>query len=451
MKLKTILCSLLPIFAVGCEQTIEESTKTTDRFKTIPLSEKIEENTPYSTALKELYEILEKIDANQHRKKRSFKEILFVPDHRSRKMSIYKTLSDGNVDEPEDTAFFVVNFDNEEGYAILMPKSVNNVEVLAVIDDGYCPEDLLNITALEDIDLTDRPLYSEQDSDFYIGAGTIAGGGEINTGIVKRLLLKVYDDKNTDFENPAPSPNTGSNGNNGSSGSTIDNTKKVYPMLTTKWHQRWPFNCDCPIYTGGQSPAGCVNIALLQIMAYHEFPTCSSLGYNCNWASIKSCDITKVNENNSFLSEFTREIGRKTLTIYGTDWAFATPAAACNCLKHYGYKDTKNHWGYDEDLIISMLKGSKPVFIAALSPEFVGHAWVIDGYIQRKDSTPLFHCNWGWGGLKNGYYLSKVFDTGNGPVETESNGVDDAIISATAPQRIYTWWWRIIIYKNPNL
>lgn len=450
MKLKTILCSLLPIFAVGCEQTIEESTKTTDRFKTIPLSEKIEENTPYSTALKELYEILEKIDANQHRNKRSFKEILFVPDHRSRKMSIYKTLSDGNVDEPEDTAFFVVNFDNEEGYAILMPKSVNNVEVLAVIDDGYCPEDLLNITALEDIDLTDRPLYSEQDSDFYIGAGTIAGGGEINTGIVKRFLLKVYDDKNTDFENPAPSPNTGSNSNNGSSRSTIDNTKKVYPMLTTKWHQRWPFNCDCPIYTGGQSPAGCVNIALLQIMAYHEFPTCSSLGYNCNWASIKSCDITKVNENTSFLSEFTREIGRKTLTIYGTDWAFATPAAACNCLKHYGYKDTKNHWGYDEDLIISMLKGSKPVFIAALSPKFVGHAWVIDGYIQRNDSTPLFHCNWGWNGVCNGYYLSGVFDTEKGAVEREAN------IDSDTKQNIpngshFTWWWRIISYKKPNL
>ena len=73
MKLKMILCLLLPIFAVGCEQIIEESTKTTDRFKTIPLSKKIEENTPYSTALKELYEILEKIDANQHRNKRSFK------------------------------------------------------------------------------------------------------------------------------------------------------------------------------------------------------------------------------------------------------------------------------------------------------------------------------------------------------------------------------------------
>ena len=268
--------------------------------------------------------------------------------------------------------------------------------------------------------------------------------------------MKVYDDKNTDFENPAPSPNTGSsrnngNGNNSSSENTSCNTKKVYPMLTTKWHQRWPFNCDCPIYKEGQCPAGCVNVALLQIMAYHEFPTCSSLGYNYNWESVKSCSLAEASENTTFLSEFTREIGRKTLTIYSTNGSFATPVAACNCLKYYGYKDTKNHWGYDEDLIISMLEDSNPIFIAALSPKLEGHAWVIDGYIQRNDSTPLFHCNWGWGGLKNGYYLSKVFDTRNDPIETESNGIDDAIISAEPPEKNYTWWWRIITYKNPNL
>lgn len=53
--------------------------------------------------------------------------------------------------------------------------------------------------------------------------------------------------------------------------------------------------------------------------------------------------------------------------------------------------------------------------------------WVIDGYADgvyyieyynyntgesaRKEKTlPLVHCNWGWGGQGNGYYLFNVFD-----------------------------------------
>ena len=58
----------------------------------------------------------------------------------------------------------------------------------------------------------------------------------------------------------------------------------------------------------------------------------------------------------------------------------------------------------------------------------IGHIWVIDGYADgirykqyedyntgeivktEKEVLPLVHCNWGWGGQGNGYYLFNVFD-----------------------------------------
>lgn len=43
-----------------------------------------------------------------------------------------------------------------------------------------------------------------------------------------------------------------------------------------------------------------------------------------------------------------------------------------------------------------------------------GHAWIVDGYIHqecRGRRTDYLHCNWGWHGDKNGYFLAGVFDS----------------------------------------
>lgn len=66
-----------------------------------------------------------------------------------------------------------------------------------------------------------------------------------------------------------------------------------------------------------------------------------------------------------------------------------------------------------------------------------GHAWVMDGIgtveyycwtyycydpvsksYESKDlkvvSSKYVHCNWGWGGIDNGYFLEGVYDTDKG-------------------------------------
>jgi hypothetical protein len=89
-----------------------------------------------------------------------------------------------------------------------------------------------------------------------------------------------------------------------------------------------------------------------------------------------------------------------------------------------------------------MLRTDRPVFMGAISDWFGGHAWVIDGSLQRKrtlrfefaedgdvstreEYTPvMLHCNWGWGGKCDGYYTSGVFNLSGGPAETEP-GLDN--------------------------
>lgn len=42
-----------------------------------------------------------------------------------------------------------------------------------------------------------------------------------------------------------------------------------------------------------------------------------------------------------------------------------------------------------------------------------GHAWLIDGLRGE-----YVHCNFGWNGVCDGFYLSGVFDTTKGPTST---------------------------------
>jgi hypothetical protein len=83
--------------------------------------------------------------------------------------------------------------------------------------------------------------------------------------------------------------------------------------------------------------------------------------------------------------------------------------------------------GYNESNIISAIKSGYPVLGRGNSGKKKvlgirvgwkgGHAWVYDGVlVASKDgkSNNFVHCNWGWGGYKNGYYISKAFDTNAG-------------------------------------
>lgn len=71
-----------------------------------------------------------------------------------------------------------------------------------------------------------------------------------------------------------------------------------------------------------------------------------------------------------------------------------------------------------------------------------GHAWLVDGYLNQertrkvidrstnetisssKETRLLVHCNWGWGGYRDGYFYPGVFNSNN-PINLRSTDVED--------------------------
>ena len=102
---------------------------------------------------------------------------------------------------------------------------------------------------------------------------------------------------------------------------------------------------------------------------------------------------------------------------------------------HTNYYDNEIE-DYSRARVVDMLNNNKPVYIrGAENNNDDGHAWVIDGYHKYKIDEwertfigtfvdeeriiatynyDLLHCNYGWGGICDGYYTEGIFDTTHG-------------------------------------
>ncbi|MGM9787711.1 MAG: C10 family peptidase [Candidatus Cryptobacteroides sp.] len=222
-------------------------------------------------------------------------------------------------------------------------------------------------------------------------------------------------------------------------------TDQIKSKLSTLWNQDTPFNNLCP-YVGilkkEQAPAGCVPIALGQIIAYNEYPELVCDTSIIDWKLIKTIrDTNNVyslgnREARQMAQDFIFNISAEDMCsviygkLFGMTFGFALPTGARNCLEVLGYQNVNLQWGYDENIVIDALNNDCPVFISAIAGLVSGHAWVIDGYITRKyisesgeikKQQHLMHCNWGWTGHNNGYFASGVFETGN-PIISDGRG-----------------------------
>ena len=123
-------------------------------------------------------------------------------------------------------------------------------------------------------------------------------------------------------------------------------------------------------------------------------------------------------------------------SILGNDFGFAWPSGAKECLELLGYHNVSLNWGYDGGLVRKSIDNGCPVFMSAIAEMWSGHAWVIDGYLDReyvsnrgtvKHSQTLVHCNWGWYGRSNGYFATGIFKTHNAEISDgfEESSIDD--------------------------
>jgi len=182
-----------------------------------------------------------------------------------------------------------------------------------------------------------------------------------------------------------------------------------YAFVPTLWHQWEPYNNACPpCYLGGNCPAGCVPIALAQIMAYHRKPA------SLNWTAILSSPKITSNSSPTVINQvatFIAEIGEKTHTVYECYFTTTSSTYLITALSYFGYT-SGGYIYYTLFDVITSLSNSRPVFMAGFNSNTspTGHAWVCDGYKKHDygggDAYEYLNMNWGWeDASSNGFFI----------------------------------------------
>ena len=276
----------------------------------------------------------------------------------------------------------------------------------------------------------------------------------------------------------------------GSRGATQSASKTaVDPLIRSKWDQDAPYNYMCPsvvvnevegesiaryvdIGEEGYDPnnrciSGCVATAMAQVMRYWEWPAfCGALdkydiekkvnGEKVVDHSFHGLDATTFNWQSMALTyssgatgpsadevaKLMRYCGQAVKMNYrlAADGGSGANVYASDMVNTFGYsknaKDVKRKY-YTvadwEDLIYNELFCHRPVLYAGRSAS-EGHQFICDGY----DGNGLFHFNWGWSGMCDGYFvlsLANPDDLGNGGgTNTDGFSYDqEAIIGLQKP------------------
>lgn len=206
--------------------------------------------------------------------------------------------------------------------------------------------------------------------------------------------------------------------------------KSVAPLLgSILWDQSSPYNDLCPVMDNDMRTAvGCVATAMAQIMGYHQWPkkgtgtipayTTTSNGFEMPETNIENTyydweHITPIYNNKSTAEEkaaiapLMYHCGLSVRMDYGYESGAYSIDVPIALRQYFDYNEnmayltreyyTKAEW---DSIIRHELDENRPVYYSG-SNEEGGHAFVCDGY----DTNGLFHINWGWSGLSNGYFI----------------------------------------------
>lgn len=214
--------------------------------------------------------------------------------------------------------------------------------------------------------------------------------------------------------------------------------EEVKPLLITDqgeimWDQSEPYNNMCPYVKGYRAVTGCVATAMAQIMRYWGAPAkgIGTHNYKLNGQTISfdfsattfKWDKMLVNYSGEYSKEEADAVAELMLACgvavemsYDPNGSGAISQIVPQALVDYfGYNENVTYLGRDlytseewEDLLKKELTSGRPVYYSGASLE-VGHAFVLDGY----DKQNLYHVNWGWSGMNNGYYEITSLDPEN--------------------------------------
>ena len=326
-----------------------------------------------------------------------------------------------NVSDTVDVAFHVINFENEQGFAII------SADKRAVPVYAYSGEGNINLyDAVEEsgwgyfMDMAEKHYTSTLALDLppFINPQDSAIGGP-NYGDIPQLAIDYLNGVRCRVR-------------------TTDTYYNYGTRLFTLWNQCSPYNYYYPQVSNGlhyndyKNDTGCTPIAIAQIMAFHHYPE-SYNSHIYNWDEITS-------KEHYSLQEYTPASLNTAQLIYDIAILADTDIDNTSSTPFNNVKRVFNNMGYQAtaasfstEKVINNIRLNQPVYVrGSRQNNTVGHAWVIDEHRQKVSTTTYyydeppyniyyegsndihyFHCNWGWGDNNPTAYCLNVFDAPN--------------------------------------
>ncbi len=227
----------------------------------------------------------------------------------------------------------------------------------------------------------------------------------------------------------------------GSGTSPLTLSTSVSPLLgEIRWNQDAPYNLLTPLRVGKKdaeaepdtvhAPTGCAATAMSQVMMYHQWPVTGTGSHTNKHDSLQTVDFSQSAYQWSMLqpayqgdeseesllavAKLVSDVGCALDMDYGYDFSGATISDNLRALATYfGYDKSmrivyRTQCSTEEwnDLLMTELNEKRPIIFRANAVSGGGHEFVVDGY----DTNGLYHVNWGWGGLSNGYFDMNLMD-----------------------------------------
>lgn len=367
-------------------------------------------------------------------------------------------------------AAYVVNFENNEGFAVLGANS-NVADIVAVTESGNI--DPVTFAIRDSIDVIDPIIpfdpfdpiiddedsvpsdfdwYCEEDDDFYICSPADP------SPLRNYLMLAVHTIDGTDGSasggNDSLFPGDGDSGSGGNA-----NNRPYYErtkLINTNWNQGdWQvagvYNKYCVKSNGKIAYAGCSITAASMMIAYNRYPQTLRV----NGTTLNYTRMTEYANPDYIDSQYREHISLLMGGLFNNiDRLFAFNSGTCVTprqielfMETMGYTNVVRHCASSFNQTIlsnvsSMLRNNLPVFVSAFRGVASGHSWVLDGGIYTDNDNYCLHCNWGWGGLCNGYFSYTCFQPGS-PIISDGNG-------GTDNGGAYDSRFRVITYNKPS-
>lgn len=278
--------------------------------------------------------------------------------------------------EEINPSYYIINFENNEGFAI-------------VPADIRLPQEPYAISNESNLSLSDT----------------------------------IFNKSLTFFLNSLPSPDdyfntTRTIGDDDAVPHSTKLDKIVSPFLSyevTHWHQGAPYNKYCPVVNDTTCVVGCPAMATGMILSAYQYPK-SYNGYSFPW------HIITLGSTKDYTARLLEQLGTKNLLnqFYGIH------SSGIDFLHVQNINRTFTTLGYEfsssvinEEDMNSSLSQMRPILAVGCNRTTkVGHVWAIDGYAHATDQYETYtidlgnyyHCVWGWGGKSNGYF--KCHDLG---------------------------------------